>query len=482
MRWFIALVAGVALAGCASAPGAGAGERAWLVDQLTQDNGRWLSRDPELLAAKYRKMDGSLYDFMRGSLAVFLADLQRADADRLNTSFLQDPASTEVLLVGDPHLENLGTFLPASHLDRPAEGLCIDLQDLDAAVHGPWLIDLRRAALGLAVLLEPSERCAPETCLWPAVEALAFGYAEQIAARAEGAAPIDGSSAVDGGELVSLLLAEALDDGDKRKRLDSETETGPPRSLRRDEVLDEDGSGALELTAAERLRADVLLHAFAPHAPAGHRVLDVVRLFGRGVSSMPAERYVVLWDLGGESDVDDALWMFREVVDPPVVPGLFAPVEGVFSSARERVPSATLQLWSRPDLDPAMAGIEDGTMVFKTQIWSGYQQAFDHRDVLEQIERRQVHVFDVLALGRFVGLLLADAHANAPTLRGEDAAIVIEADLAGRAELLAQQTVEAAQQDLGQTRVWWALAHEALEDLGPLLGAEALLVDDVGVR
>lgn len=474
MRWRWLFVGG-GLLGCAPAEPGAPSERAWLVAQLTQDNQRWLTRDHTLLATKLQAMEDDPYDFMRGSVSVFFADLQRPREGRPQTSFLREAAATEVLLIGDPHPENFGTFLPAGAVD-PLRELRIDVQDLDAAVYGPWWVDLRRAAVGLAVLLDDLPRCAPDPCQWAAVGALVQGYAAQVLRRADGGAPVDRTLAGGHGALVDGLLLQAAEEGAAGERLARETTPGPPPSLRLDEALDRSGSGTLALTGPEAERVDALWALWSAGVDA--RQLDAARVFGRGVASLPAERYVVLWQAAGGAP---ELLLLREVVDPPVVPGLFAPIDGVFDSAHERVPDATLQLWSAPGLDPSMGGVADGGMAFKSQAWSSYQLAFDHGDLRDEI-RDGVGVPEVLRLGELLGRLLADAHCNAPTLWGEAAAPVLAEDLAGREALLSEELVEAVRDDAARSRWWWELLAQARAELGPLLGAARIAGADVGVR
>ncbi len=121
---------------------------AWVRDVLTRDNAPWLSRDPDLLAAKYARMAEDPYDFMRGSLSVFLADASAPHAGRSRTTFLDAPEAAAVLVAGDPHPENVSTMLPGGDATRPA---VLELVDLDGAAFGPWTVDVRRGALGLLV-------------------------------------------------------------------------------------------------------------------------------------------------------------------------------------------------------------------------------------------------------------------------------------------------------------------------------------------
>ena len=186
--------AGLALAlclGCTPALGPEVQDRAWLVEQLTLDNARWMVNDRELLAFKYRKMSADIYDFMRGTAGLYVADASRPGTTRVGTHFLRVPAASQVLISGDPHPENLGTFWPDDGLSEPHASMAVDLQDLDGASHGPYLWD-PAAALGVGTG-GWNGPCTMSTCVEPAARALGEAYAERIASLVDGAPPLNTS-------------------------------------------------------------------------------------------------------------------------------------------------------------------------------------------------------------------------------------------------------------------------------------------------
>ena len=90
-----------------------------VIDTLALDNRAYADRDRELVELKLVKMQRSAYDWMRGTSAVYWRDVN----DGVIATAFPAPA---VLLVGDPHPENVGTF-------RAADGtLLADWNDLDA--------------------------------------------------------------------------------------------------------------------------------------------------------------------------------------------------------------------------------------------------------------------------------------------------------------------------------------------------------------
>jgi len=96
-----------------------------IVEALSDDNLVFDAREPELVAAKLRKMQRGPYEWLRGTASLCWRDLMEPGGDRPRTTF-GDPLSSRVLLVGDPHPENLGTF-------HAADGtMFVDWNDFDA--------------------------------------------------------------------------------------------------------------------------------------------------------------------------------------------------------------------------------------------------------------------------------------------------------------------------------------------------------------
>lgn len=445
---------------------------AWLVEQLTAENRVWWTRDPQRLAEKYARMASDPYNYMRGTAGVFLRDLERAGGDRLPTAFLTVPDAAAILLVGDPHPENLGGFVPGWPPAPQGDGFRVDFNDFDGAGHGPWVWDLRRAGLGLATLLAPIDTCPPDTCRDAAVTALADAYATAV--LDPGSLPaLDDRTAW--GEVVDRLVDDALDDGRARDRLLKETrpaEDGGLTLIR--EPREADGRGMLDLTPAERAQVDRLTLAARDHFPPGFRLLDAVHRFGRGVASLPAVRYVWLWDEGDPSDADDRLVQVRETIDPPAIPGLAAPIPGLFADQADRVRAAADALWETPGSDARLGGLRDGTMTFKVTTWSGFAQGFEHVDIEEDAAEGKIGPDDLVALGRFVGARLGHAHARGTTAHGTAARDALRAELDGRTAVLVDEVVAAARFDLDRTLADHQRFLDALDRLGPWLGADAL--------
>ncbi|MEQ1567396.1 MAG: DUF2252 family protein [Myxococcota bacterium] len=433
-------------------PSADDARRAWLVERLIEANAVWLAREPEAVEHQFAKMDADPYDFLRGTASVFLTDLARPVPGRAPTSFLTLPDASVTWVVGDPHLENLGTSLVGPESAATAEAVStLEWVDLDAAARGPWTTDTRRAALALVLLFDG---CG---CADRGVEAFARAYAGELESPGW-----DPAGDPDDGRWADELRADAREDGLAGEALADRLSDEPGALLARTPI-DDAGEGFVSLTADEEALVAHLTDQWS-RRPAGWRALDAVRQYGKGVASFSAPRFLVAWDTGDDGAGDDHLLQLREVIDPPAQPGAPPPAPW----GPERIDAATA-LWSTPDADVLYAGVTDGVGVYKVSTSSGWFRTFDHGDVIGELSAGDASVPDAEALGALVGRALARAHADA------NGAIVRD-DLraGGGVEPLVHERVRDARSDLGQLLVDAELFHQALATLGPALGAEGL--------
>lgn len=461
------------LAGCLSVDSEAARE-AWLLDQHVAANRVWLDRDPALVAAKFARMADGPWEYQRGSTAIWYADLARPHPDRAPTAFLNAAAANDLLVVGDPHLENLSTLLPGPEPDLaeadPAAPLPLEWVDLDAAGFGPWTLDVRRAAMAMALLANDTG-CG---CAESAARDLVRGYAGEIVRQSADLPPWDPAGEPSWQPIFAARLrASARNDGLLGAELaDRTTVDGAGRRLRRDDRRGEDGKSDLSLSAEEEAQLDRLLSDWTESRPLGFRKLDSVRRFGQGVSSMPALRYVVLYDTGAQGPEDDRMVAFREVTDPPVT----GPNAREFASGVERVRETSAALWSRQDADALADAVADGTMTFKVLTISGWNQTFESADVRALVEGGVADESEIAALADLVGRALAAAHARGHTGDGEAALPVLRADLeaGGGPSALEEELVPAAMADEARARADHAIFLRLLDREGPLLGARWL--------
>lgn len=439
-----------------------AARAAYLAETLVRADAPWLSRDPALLEAKYRRMAADPYDYLRGSLPVYWADQTRIVPERRVTSFLNEPGAGEILLFGDAHPENLGTGAIGDRTDPVAVRVTADMVDLDGAAHGPWLLDVRRSALAMWTL-GAVDGC-DVACREGAVSALARAYVDELLILDAGEPPSRPS-----GALVLGMVAEAASDGPERKEHAKRVVDGRLFTV---DALPASGEGTLRLDAEDAARATRLLASYGEDRP-GFRVLDVARRYGQGVASMPAIRFVVLYDRGDPAEADDDLLQIREVIDS------FAPtgVAGVFPDPAQRGVEATRWLQVDPDGDPALAGLRDGAQAFKVRGASSWHRDLEHVDVVAGLADGSVPPVDVAELAAFVGRRLADGHAQAPTASGRDALPILLREVEGREDALVDELVAGAAADHAALARDLALFQGWIDTYGERLGAERLAED-----
>ena len=121
---------------------------AWIQKELILENRAWIAREPEWVAAKFKKMVDDPYDFMRGSTRLFYLDLISSNGAQSDTRFLSSTGASSIMMIGDPHPENFGT-LPGS---RMSDGPVWGFNDLDAANFGPYTLDIRRLIFSIVQL------------------------------------------------------------------------------------------------------------------------------------------------------------------------------------------------------------------------------------------------------------------------------------------------------------------------------------------
>lgn len=473
MRLLLILVLGL---GCGRVED---GRTPWLVEQIIRDNRPWLSRDLDLLRFKFRRMSLGSYDYMRGTAGVYLRDLERTGPERLTTSFLVEPEAAHVTIIGDPHPENFGCFLPGDPHDDPATSLRIESNDFDAVAHGPWLWDVRRGAVGLRALMEPVTRC-DEACRDDAVEGFARGYVEQIQAldRGEGGVlPTQRGASV----TVDRLLQRCQTRGPQMRRLNGETflDDEGVRRVRIDAEWDERGRANFEHDPLEKAQIDRLVAQWERQNP-GFRVVDTARAYGRGVASMPAIRYLVVIERDEDIWPKEQILQIREVIDPPAVPGLREPIEGLYKDQAERIRGVPRDMWSHPEADPRNDAVVDGPVTFKVSTWESYFDGFDAEDMSTDFERGRVPVQDAAALGRHLGALLAGHHARGRTALGRRSLSVIAKDLGeDGADRLAEELVEGTRADWLRILDDYERFLGALDRLGPILGVDTIYTENI---
>ncbi len=464
----LALALLLPLSGC-DAPSSDA-RVSWLQSTMVDDNRILLERAPDAVADKFRKMASRPYYYFRGNMRVFIDDTTRPGPGSVPTRFASGPAS-RVLLVGDPHPENLGTY-------RPAEGVLVfEYNDFDAAMYGPFHQDVRRLALGFAMALR--EAGLDFEALAPVVEAVGAGYVAEIAALDAGQPPIEVRPRAGFGVIVDDLFRRAKRDGDVQEALDEYTVVEgsarvmfhgdverPVDGLITDRVTplapDEDRlvRGLLSGYPATLLGAE----------PAGFfAIKGISRRLGAGVSSYPLRRYYALIEGPTPALDDDRLLEIKEVLDPTRGPARHLSDRAFVGNGR-RVVEAQRRLHVRPDCDPLLGWSEAEPLQVRIRERTKYQKGIDVERIVDRMAESRWTVQDVADLARVAGRLLARSHARATTLDGQPGLDPIVAALGDAASAFVGETTGFVEQYLPRTEADYAAFVQLLAEEGPWLG------------
>lgn len=421
------------------------GRRAFVVGTLVTQDRDLSAERPALVAEKYRLMAEGPQEFLRGTAALFYRDLGAAPR-----------AAAEVVLYGDPHLENFGA-------SPDGDGAAFEATDFDAAVRGPFDWDLQRAALGLAVALRLGKQ--GEDGAAAAVRSLARAYLEALSGPAgPGAAP---------SAIVEEVLDEARAAAAQRQDLSRDTELAAGRRrLRR-------GGDSREVPAPFAGGLAAALEGYrqsrrgGPGEATAFAVKDAVQRLGVGVSSLPNYRLHVLVE-GPPGEEDDWILELKEERDPPA-PALGAgppardwlsptpPPPGPLSNAT-RVASGAAALLSSPTLEPDLGHGSLGGVPFLVRRATPARRNLDVAALAAAFRDGTYGAAEQAALGAAVGTLLGRGHGRS------GAAAAIRA-AAGDADVFADETARRALAAERRLRTDLALFRDALDELGPLLGA-----------
>ena len=420
----VTMLGAVTVGGC-SATRPAQSRPQWLRQELLGSHKELLARDAPAVARKLERMSRTSFDFFRGTAALYPREPSR---------FLT-PAASQVAVVGDPHPENIGTFV------TPRGEQVVDFNDFDLAGHGPFVHDLRRLVLGLWLLADMADLSRKQRSRL--VEAVCEGYVQEIRAEQGGAPPIRlrGETAF-GGDLSDILAGADLD------------------------VVNGDApNGDAQLSATERAELAAALPAYRrtllrpEEFPESHFALKRAARVEAGVASLPVRRYRVVVEGPGRGDDDDWTLEWKEV------------------RGRSAASLVTLQraFQEVPDADALLGHGRLGQAEFRVRRVEPGQRRLSAEKIARAVKGPRWGKKDLRLLGEESGRLLARGHARAPDAQGQPGlnAIVeaLRADADGRALVYetTQITARAARQvedDLGHLR-------ELRRQQGPLLGWKA---------
>lgn len=456
-----------------------AARRQWLQSTLVLDNQVFLDTDPELARGKFARMSESPYDFLRGTVGQWARDVGLPGGAGYLPSAHATAATADVALVGDPHLENIGSF-------RDATGrLVADFNDFDAAGYGPFHFDVRRLALSVDVaatqLALPDVREA-------AVRAVAHGYADEVATLAGGAEPRAMTADVDPGAVLEHMFKKAAEDGaareeltdytrlvdDRREMFFGEVEPGATIALGEwQQPVAADATAPASDAEAALARQILAVYPASLEAPLPAEQLalkGLSRRLGAGVSSYPVLRLYALVEGPTAAPDDDVLLEIKEVFDAAPFPGLTRlPSQGFGDDATRVVGQQRAMQTSRAN-DPLLGCAKVGAMSFRVRDRTKYQRGLDLPKLAEKLAEGDFTADDFVVLADRSGRLLARSHVRAPKHDGAPALPALAAALDGDAAAFADETAAFVAAYADTLAADYAEFHELLAEVGPGLG------------
>jgi hypothetical protein len=400
--------------GCVPAHAEASGREALRQALLTRYE-RELRLDPAAVAEKLRRMAKGNFAFFRGSLGLYPTAPSR---------FARPAPAQATAVIGDPHPENIGTFVTAD------AQTVVDFNDFDQAGFGWFIEDLRRLALGLYLAGDAADVAKKQRARQ--VDAAVEGYVAELRGLSAGAAPVAlRADSAFGGDLASILAP-------------------PPAPL---------GEGTAALPAGEAkqievalLRARTTLWKPERFAPGFFAVKRAARAHG-GIASFLLERIRVEVEGPGPGDDDDVVLELKE------------------TPAGQAAALVKLQreLQERPDEDPLLGHTNYAGKSFRTRSFGADRRSVSVERLAREVKGPRWGKKDLRQFGQQVGRLLGRGHARARAADGRPGLASL-LPLVGDGTELAAETVavtaaEAArlERDVDDLRV-------LLAELGPTLG------------
>jgi uncharacterized protein (DUF2252 family) len=449
------------------------GRAGWLRATLIDDNRVDLERSPDLVAQKFRKMSSDPYLYFRGTNGQFYRDMTGAYAPAYPTTVVGE--THDILLVGDPHPENVGTYR------LPTDELVIEFNDFDAAIHGPFHYDVRRGALGLwTAAVSIGEEAFPEEQRRALVRGFVIAYVAEVRRLDEGGEPYPITRTAGAGTVIDDLFRRARRDGDVREALDEYTRVdGASRQMFVGTVEAPDANGVIgdevrevdEGTAADvrRLVRQYSMTVVSPDQRGSQfwTTKGVTRRLGAGVSSYPVLRFYVLIEGPSEGADDDVLLEIKEVRDPALLPTLPLLPRDFFENNGQRGVWAQRLLHLRPDSDALLGWAGSSSQAFRVRQRTKYQKNVGVDRMAEKIAQQEWNTDVVFEFAKLMGRLLARTHFQSTTRTGNPAGPLIAASLSDE---FVDETVELTLQYGTQMRADYGSFRRMLDEIGPRLG------------
>jgi hypothetical protein len=360
------------------APGEPRGD--WLRRVLVDHERPLLERDAALVAAKFAKMAKTPFAFFRGTPWMALQE----------TSAFKTAASSQVAVMGDPHPENVGTFVDEHGVRR------LEFNDFDLADFGSYLDDLRRLASGFWIVTEMGKLKAKKQA--EVLGELVDGYVAEVQALARGEQPFVLTEDKLGDILPSIL-----------------NEADPPLTAK------DPGSQGDQTLVRQILKGYATSLAGRKTAAEGKDWLAVKRVVRRhaGVSSYPLLRFQVL--VAGTSAGAPDEWVL-EIKESKGAPAA-------------RVIAIQKQFHGSDPSDAFLGWASVGGQEFRVRRVDPAQRRISAEQLAKRIKKDDLRKRDLKTLASSLGRLLARGHCLAldrggkPGLRAIADAIAVKGDL-----------------------------------------------------
>ena len=409
-----------------------ANRAAWLHATLVADRYGDLRRAPELVEAQFDRMEGDVYLFMRGTLPQFRRDLAEPFFADTRTDFLTR-ASSLIQLVGDPHIENIGTYPTRSG------ALEVEFNDFDSAIYGPYHVDVWRLALSWYALGAASRFTRTDERDWlDAAEQVAQGYADEIAAMSAG----DDAPLLSESLIVQDLLDEAQDDGEQLAILEAFTAVNDSgtRAFRFDQE---------DLAPLSRETAEWIEYSIEPWRlilPNQGRELGAfkgaTRRLGAGVASLFLDRYYLLFEGRSDDPDDDLLIEWKETRDPCLIATGLAEAARLFPSNAERITVLQRRAHADANSDEFAGWLGQEPWSFRSRRNSGFHQGMDRSRIVRRLRDGRFTARDLRDGAYATGQLLARSHTRPEALDGGSSLVAVAGALSGRGAEFAQEARE----------------------------------------
>jgi uncharacterized protein (DUF2252 family) len=420
-------------------------------------------------------MASSPYAFMRGTLGLFLRDAANGEAAFGETAFGLGSAR-DVWLVGDPHLENVGTY-------SDADGrMVLEYNDFDASTFGPFIYDLRRLTLSVEVALLEVGASVPVRD--EALRRTVVGYTRAVVRASKEDAPtpwvLDAEGVTD--TISTDLIRRAQADGRDAEELSDYTkfETGGRRfeyGLVEPAAPEYTVDELVPVTTEERRLVETLLRGYRERLESPGRfdasafeLLDVARRLGAGVSSYPLLRFYALLEGPTDKPRDDWLIELKEVGAAPPIPMVAGTPPRAFSSNAARIVASNRTLHATRESDPLLAAVNLAPFDFRVRHRTKYQKGFEMERLIEKFDERKWNGVHVAEFGARCGELLGRAHAYAPRSDGGVKRAALGDALASRVPELVGETQAFARRYGARVLEDHALFVALRAADGPLLG------------